>query len=93
MTDGLRDCAVPAGGRRRAEVPGFAALALFCAVAARAHPQHPGGSPLDANLWHLLTEPDHLALLLAPLALAGGIWLWRRRMRAPGEREGRRKSR
>jgi hypothetical protein len=29
---------------------------------------HPGHGVVD--LWHLLTEPDHLALLLLPLVLA-----------------------
>ena len=39
-------------------------LSLF-ATTAQAHPGHG-----IADLWHLLTEPDHLALLLLPLVLA-----------------------
>lgn len=66
----------------------FAAVILLLAVrSATAHPEHPGGAPLGADLLHLLTEPDHLALLLAPLAAAAGVVLyvrWRRRARQPG---------
>jgi MYXO-CTERM domain-containing protein len=52
-----------------------AALILFLAAGtAHAHPGHG-----IAELWHLLTEPDHLAMLLLPLAIAGGLWLRRRR--------------
>jgi hypothetical protein len=49
-------------------------LALLAAGAAHAHPGHG-----IAELWHLLTEPDHLAMLLLPLAIAAGFWLYRRR--------------
>jgi len=48
-------------------------LALF-AGAAQAHPGHG-----IAGLWHLLTEPDHLAMIILPVAIAGGLWLWLRR--------------
>jgi len=37
---------------------------------------HPGHAVVD--LWHLLTEPDHLAMLLLPVAIAAGLW-WRSR--------------
>ena len=52
-----------------------AALILFLAAgAAHAHPGHG-----IAELWHLLTEPDHLAMLILPAVIAGGLWLRRRR--------------
>ena len=59
-----------------------AALNLFlCATApsALAHPNHAGGSPLGADLLHLLTEPDHLALILLPAVVFAAIALMRRR--------------
>jgi hypothetical protein len=34
-----------------------------------------------ASLWHLLTEPDHLAMILLPVAIAAGLLLLRRRAR------------
>ena len=46
-----------------------AVILLFFAGPVLAHPNHGGGSPLGAGLLHLLTEPDHLALLLLPLLL------------------------
>jgi hydrogenase/urease accessory protein HupE len=49
-------------------------LALLSTVA-QAHPGH-----AVADLWHLLTEPDHLAMLLVPVAIAAGLW-WRSRRR------------
>ena len=49
-------------------------FSLLAASAAHAHPGHG-----IAGLWHLLTEPDHLALLLLPLAIGLGLWLSRRR--------------
>lgn len=58
-----------------------AALALLAPLAAQAHPQHAGGHPLGAGLAHLLSEPDHLALLLAPVVVAG-VWAWRSRVLA-----------
>lgn len=48
-------------------------LALF-ASAAQAHPGHG-----IAELWHLLTEPDHLAMVLLPVAIAAVAVLTRRR--------------
>lgn len=61
----------------------FAAVILLLAVrSATAHPEHPGGAPLGADLLHLLTEPDHLALLLAPVALAVALWRYRRKATA-----------
>lgn len=45
-----------------------AAVVLFlAAMSAQADPGHG-----VADLWHLLTEPDHLALILLPLAIAIG---------------------
>ncbi|HJS39085.1 MAG TPA: hypothetical protein VJ789_13265 [Burkholderiales bacterium] len=47
-----------------------AAVALFFfATGAQAHPGHG-----LATLWHLLTEPDHLALILLPVVVAVGWW-------------------
>ena len=43
---------------------------------ALAHPGHEGGGALGAVLWHMLTEPDHLAALAAPLVLAIGLFAW-----------------
>jgi hydrogenase/urease accessory protein HupE len=48
---------------------------------ASAHPEHPAGGPLGAGLMHLLGEPDHLAVLLLPLAAAAGLILRVRRHR------------
>ena len=50
-------------------------LVLFSAVA-QAHPGH-----AVADLWHLLTEPDHLALLLLPVAIVAAVSYLRRRRR------------
>ena len=50
---------------------------LFFAGEALAHPDHGSGGWLSAALSHLLSEPDHLALILAPLVL-GLAWLARR---------------
>ena len=55
-----------------------ASLILFVyAGGALAHPDHGAGGWLSAALAHLLSEPDHLAILLAPLVL-GLAWLTRR---------------
>jgi len=52
-----------------------AAVALFFfAATAQADPGHG-----FADLWHLLTEPDHLAMILLPVAIAAGLVLLRRR--------------
>ena len=66
------------------------ALILFLLFAqnALAHPRHPGGSPLDAGLLHLLTEPDHLAVILLPLVVAAVI-IGLRLRRAKRERAAR----
>ena len=50
---------------------------LFFAGEALAHPDHGSGGWLSAALSHPLSEPDHLALILAPLVL-GLAWLARR---------------
>jgi len=41
---------------------------LFFAATAQADPGHG-----FADLWHLLTEPDHLAMILLPLAIVIGV--------------------
>jgi len=65
---------------------------VLCAQSAFAHPQHPGGGPLGAGLLHLLTEPDHLAVLLLPLAALGAVvaLLRRRAVRRAAARRPRR---
>lgn len=45
-----------------------AVVLLFLAGTAQADPGHG-----IASLWHLLTEPDHLALILLPVVLIIGI--------------------
>src|SRR5262245_36552077 len=55
-------------------------LVLF-AGEALAHPDHGTGGWLSATLSHLLSEPDHLAMILAPLAL-GAYLVWRAVRRA-----------
>jgi hypothetical protein len=52
-------------------------MMLFVAGEALAHPDHGSGGWLSAALSHLLSEPDHLALILVPLVL-GLAWLARR---------------
>ena len=52
-----------------------AVVLSLLATTAQAHPGHG-----VADLWHLLTEPDHLAMLLVPVAIAAGLW-WRGRRR------------
>jgi len=55
-----------------------AGLILFFSVGeALAHPDHGASGWLSATLSHLLSEPDHLAMILAPLVL-GLAWLARR---------------
>jgi hydrogenase/urease accessory protein HupE len=66
-----------------------AAVALFL-VAASAH-AHPGHG--IAELWHLLTEPDHLAMILLPAGIAAGILVARRRAQARRVRRRGRQSR
>ena len=52
-----------------------AVVLVLSSTVAQAHPGH-----AVADLWHLLTEPDHLAMLLVPVAIAAGLW-WRSRRR------------
>lgn len=53
-------------------------LFLF-AGEALAHPGHGAGGWLSATLSHLLGEPDHLALILLPVAIAAAWPLHRRK--------------
>ncbi len=50
-----------------------AVVLLLFAQSVFAHPNHAGGSPFAADLLHLLSEPDHLAMILLPLVLAGVV--------------------
>jgi hydrogenase/urease accessory protein HupE len=52
-------------------------ILLFYAGGALAHPDHGTGGWLSAAVSHLLSEPDHLAMILAPLVV--GILLVGRR--------------
>jgi hydrogenase/urease accessory protein HupE len=45
-------------------------ILLLFAGEALAHPDHGSGGWLTAALSHLLSEPDHLAVILAPLVVA-----------------------
>jgi hydrogenase/urease accessory protein HupE len=55
----------------------IAALMLSLVPAsALAHPGHENGGALGAGLRHLFTQPDHLALLAGPVALAVGLLVW-----------------
>jgi hydrogenase/urease accessory protein HupE len=49
-------------------------ILLFLAGEALAHPDHGSGGWLSAAISHLLSEPDHLAVILAPLVV-GVVWL------------------
>jgi hydrogenase/urease accessory protein HupE len=49
-------------------------ILLLFAGEALAHPDHGSGGWLSATLSHLLSEPDHLAMILAPLVV-GAAWL------------------
>ena len=60
-------------------------ILLFLAGEALAHPDHGSGGRLTAALSHLLSEPDHLAMILAPLALVAYL-AWRAIRRANGKR-------
>ena len=51
-------------------------ILFFYAGGALAHPDHGAGGWISAELLHLLSEPDHLAMILAPLVL-GVIWIAR----------------
>jgi len=57
-----------------------AVIVLLSAGEALAHPDHGAGGWLSATLQHLLSEPDHLALIVLPVAIAAG-WLLRRRLK------------
>jgi hypothetical protein len=60
-------------------------ITLFFAGEALAHPGHGASGWVSAALSHLLSEPDHLALILAPLAIAA--WLaWRALRSTNGKR-------
>ena len=48
-------------------------ILLFFAGELLAHPDHGASGWVSATLSHLLSEPDHLALILAPLVL-GLVW-------------------
>jgi len=45
-------------------------ILFFYAAGALAHPDHGANGWVSAALSHLLSEPDHLAVILAPLVLA-----------------------
>ena len=47
-----------------------AAAVILLVFAAQAHADPGHGI---ASLWHLLTEPDHLAMILLPLAIVIGV--------------------
>lgn len=53
-------------------------LLVIVSNAVLAHPEHAGGGAAGADLVHLLSEPDHLALLLLPAIVAFAIWRLRR---------------
>ena len=44
-----------------------------------AHPDHGAAGWLSAELLHLLSEPDHLAMIVAPVVIALGWIAWRAR--------------
>jgi len=48
-------------------------ILLLAAGNAFAHPGH-GSKGMD--LAHLLSEPDHLAMLILPLVIAAGVWYY-----------------
>jgi len=57
-------------------------LLLVATGDALAHPDHGAGGWLSATLSHLLSEPDHLAMILAPLVVVGIVWMARRATRS-----------
>ena len=61
-------------------MPRVGLIMLFFAGETLAHPDHGAGGWLSAALSHLLSEPDHLAMILAPLAF-GIAWVVVRRRR------------
>lgn len=52
-------------------------LLTISATSALAHPGTHDFS-FTASLFHLLTEPDHLAMMAVAAAAAFGIWRWRK---------------
>jgi hydrogenase/urease accessory protein HupE len=52
---------------------------LVLGLSARAALAHPGDHALSAlgSVAHLLTEPDHLAMLGIAVILVLGVWRWR----------------
>ena len=60
-------------------------LALLPSVAL-AHPGDHGPAGVVANLRHVLTEADHLALLAVMVAVAAALIWWRKGERGSGER-------
>lgn len=56
---------------------------LMLMAAAQAALSHPGHGP-ERGWLHLLTEPDHLALMLAPPMIGLFVWLWLRLRRGGG---------
>jgi hydrogenase/urease accessory protein HupE len=64
-----------------------ASLILFLyAGGALAHPDHGAGGWVSAALSHLLSEPDHLAMILAPL-LVGILLVGRRAIKSRVKRD------
>jgi len=57
-------------------------IALIFIAAAQAALAHPGHGP-EAGWLHFLSEPDHLALMLAPV-IGLLAWRWLRRRRGGG---------
>jgi hydrogenase/urease accessory protein HupE len=53
-----------------------AVIMFLLSATALAHPGHG-----ISSLWHLLTEPDHLALIVMPVVVGGVLWLYARRKR------------
>ena len=51
-------------------------ILVLYAGGALAHPNHGAGGWLSAELLHLMSEPDHLAAILAPLVI-GLAWIAR----------------
>jgi hydrogenase/urease accessory protein HupE len=52
---------------------------LALAAMSNAAMAHPGdhGFSLAASLFHLLTEPDHLAMIVGAVVLAAAAWRWK----------------
>ena len=55
-------------------------ILFFYAGGALAHPDHGSGGWLSAAISHLLSEPDHLAVILAPLVVAVAWFAVRKRV-------------